>query len=130
MIAEAGRGAADHAPGVDALLQAGPGAEQACRLGIAVQNADAQRLGAVLAGQVLEKWGGFFGCQGRPWSDSQQSVSRASISAETKIEKEEKKGEKVLRSERYVGKVARSFTLAHDIDEAKAKASTPTACWN
>ena len=48
--------------------------------------------------------------------------NQVSISAETKVEKEEKKGEKVLRSERYVGKVARSFTLAHDIDEAKAQA--------
>ncbi|MHB1400870.1 MAG: Hsp20/alpha crystallin family protein [Thiobacillus sp.] len=48
--------------------------------------------------------------------------NQVSISAETKTEKEEKKDEKVLRSERYVGKVARSFTLAHDIDEAKAQA--------
>jgi HSP20 family protein len=48
--------------------------------------------------------------------------NQVSISAETKVEKEEKKGEKVLRSERYVGKVARSFTLAHDVDEAKAQA--------
>jgi HSP20 family protein len=48
--------------------------------------------------------------------------NQVSISAETKIEKEEKKGEKVLRSERYVGKVARSFTVAHDVDEAKAQA--------
>jgi HSP20 family protein len=48
--------------------------------------------------------------------------NQVSISAETKIEKEEKKGEKVLRSERYVGKVARSFTLAHDVDEAGAQA--------
>lgn len=48
--------------------------------------------------------------------------NQVSISAETKVEKEEKEGEKVLRSERYVGKVARSFTLAHDIDEAKAQA--------
>ena len=45
-----------------------------------------------------------------------------SLSAETKTEKEEKKGEKVLRSERYVGKVARSFTLAHEVDESKAQA--------
>ena len=28
----------------------------------------------------------------------------------------------MLRSERYDGKVARSFTLAHDVDEAKAQA--------
>jgi HSP20 family protein len=48
--------------------------------------------------------------------------NRVSISAETKVEKEEKEGEKVLRSERYVGKVARSFTLAQDVDEAKAQA--------
>jgi HSP20 family protein len=38
------------------------------------------------------------------------------------MEKEEKKGEKVLRSERYCGKVARSFTLMNDVDEAKATA--------
>lgn len=48
--------------------------------------------------------------------------NQVSISAETKTEKEEKKDEKVLRSERYVGKVARSFTLTHDIDETKAQA--------
>lgn len=48
--------------------------------------------------------------------------NQVSISAEMKMEKEEKKGEKVLRSERYCGKVARSFTLAHDVDEAKAQA--------
>lgn len=38
------------------------------------------------------------------------------------MEKEEKNGEKVLRSERYVGKVARSFTLTHEVDDAKAQA--------
>lgn len=48
--------------------------------------------------------------------------NQVSISAESKMEKEEKKGEKVLRSERYYGKVARSFTLAHDVDEAMAQA--------
>jgi HSP20 family protein len=48
--------------------------------------------------------------------------NRVSISAETKTEKEEKKGEKVLRSERYFGKVSRSFSLAQDVDEAKAQA--------
>ncbi len=48
--------------------------------------------------------------------------NQVSISAETRVEKEEKEGEKVLRSERYVGKVARSFTLAHEVDEAKAQA--------
>lgn len=45
-----------------------------------------------------------------------------SISAETKRESEQKEGEKVLRSERYYGKVYRSFNLAQDVDEAKAKA--------
>ena len=56
--------------------------------------------------------------------DIQVSIdgNRVSISAESKMEKEEKKGEKVLRSERYCGKVARSFTLLHDVDEAQAQA--------
>jgi HSP20 family protein len=48
--------------------------------------------------------------------------NQVSISAETRMEKEEKEGEKVLRSERYAGKVARSFTLGHDVDEAKSQA--------
>ncbi len=48
--------------------------------------------------------------------------NQVSISAESKMEEEEKKGEKVLRSERYYGKVARSFTLAHEVDDAKAQA--------
>lgn len=56
--------------------------------------------------------------------DIQVSIdgNRVSISAETRMEKEEKKGEKVLRTERYVGTVSRSFTLAHDVDEARAQA--------
>ena len=45
-----------------------------------------------------------------------------SISGEVQREKEEKKGETVLCSERYYGKQSRSFTLQHDIDEAKAEA--------
>ena len=45
-----------------------------------------------------------------------------SISAEVKQEKEVKDGERVLRSERYFGKVARSFQLAQDVDDAKAVA--------
>lgn len=44
------------------------------------------------------------------------------ISAETKRENEVKEGEKVIRSERYYGKVSRSFSLDADIDEANAKA--------
>lgn len=56
--------------------------------------------------------------------DIQVSIdgNRVSISTETKMEKEEKEGEKVLRSERYCGKVARSFTLANEVDEAQAQA--------
>jgi len=45
-----------------------------------------------------------------------------SISAEVKKEKEEKEGEKVLRSERYYGKVFRSFTLGQDVDDQAAQA--------
>lgn len=45
-----------------------------------------------------------------------------SISGEVKKEKEEKKGEEVIRSERYFGKVERSFTLPQEVDEAKVSA--------
>jgi len=45
-----------------------------------------------------------------------------SISAEVKQEKEEKKGERVIRSERYYGSVSRSFSLPHDVDDSKAQA--------
>lgn len=45
-----------------------------------------------------------------------------SISAERKQEKEVKEGERVLRSERYFGKVSRSFQLGQDIDENAANA--------
>ena len=45
-----------------------------------------------------------------------------SISAERKQEKEVKEGERVLRSERYFGKVSRSFQLGQEIDEAKSAA--------
>jgi HSP20 family protein len=48
--------------------------------------------------------------------------NQVSISAETKQEKEVKEGERVLRSERYFGKVSRSFQLEHDIDDSKAEA--------
>ena len=56
--------------------------------------------------------------------DIQVSVdgNQVMISAESKMEKEEKEGEKVLRSERYAGKVSRSFTLPNDVDEAGADA--------
>jgi HSP20 family protein len=45
-----------------------------------------------------------------------------SISAEVKKEKEEKKGGSVIRSERYFGKVSRSFTLANEVDADKVQA--------
>lgn len=45
-----------------------------------------------------------------------------SISAEVRSEKEEKKDDKVLRSERYYGKVSRSFSLGQDVDEATSQA--------
>lgn len=48
--------------------------------------------------------------------------SVVSISAERKQEKEVKEGERILRTERYFGKVARSFDLGTDIDEAAAVA--------
>lgn len=48
--------------------------------------------------------------------------NQVSISAEIKREKEDKQGEKVLRSERYYGKVARAFTLAQDVDPEGASA--------
>jgi HSP20 family protein len=45
------------------------------------------------------------------------------IDAEVKRESETKgNGDKVLRSERYYGTVSRSFSLADDVDEAKAQA--------
>jgi len=48
--------------------------------------------------------------------------NQVSISAEVKSEKEEKKGESIVRSERYYGKQYRSFSLAHDIDQTGAEA--------
>lgn len=44
------------------------------------------------------------------------------ISAEVKNEKEVKEGGKVLRSERYYGRVSRSFSLGHEVDESAAEA--------
>lgn len=48
--------------------------------------------------------------------------NQVAISAEVKSEKDVKEGEKVLRSERYYGKVSRSFTLPLDVDEGSAQA--------
>ena len=56
--------------------------------------------------------------------DIQVSIdgNQVSISAEVKRDKDEKQGEKVLRTERYYGKVYRSFTLGQDVDQDKASA--------
>ncbi|HEY7758306.1 MAG TPA: Hsp20/alpha crystallin family protein [Burkholderiales bacterium] len=48
--------------------------------------------------------------------------NQVSISAEVKREKEEKQGEKVLRTERFYGKVYRAFSLAQDVDQDGARA--------
>lgn len=56
--------------------------------------------------------------------DIQVSVdgNQVAISAEVKRQKEEKQGEKTLRTERYYGKVYRSFALSQDVDQDKAQA--------
>ena len=46
-----------------------------------------------------------------------------SISAEVKNTREQKQGEKVIRSERYYGTVSRSFTLGTEVDEAQCNAA-------
>ena len=48
--------------------------------------------------------------------------SLVTVSGEVKKEKEEKKGDQVIRSERYFGKVERTFSLPQDVDEAKVEA--------
>lgn len=45
-----------------------------------------------------------------------------SISAERKEEKEVKEGDRVLRRERYFGKVSRSFQLAQEIEDSQVVA--------
>jgi len=52
--------------------------------------------------------------------------NQVAITAEVKNHREEnqgeKQGEKVLRSERYYGKVHRAFSLAQEVDEAASEA--------
>ncbi|MDP1788305.1 Hsp20/alpha crystallin family protein, partial [Nitrosomonas sp.] len=48
--------------------------------------------------------------------------NRVSINAETKKEKEEKEGERVICRECYQGSSYRSFTLDSDVDEANSSA--------
>lgn len=45
-----------------------------------------------------------------------------SISAEVKQDNETREGDRILRSERYYGKVSRSFQLEQDLDDARANA--------
>ena len=45
-----------------------------------------------------------------------------SISAERKARQDHKDGERVLRTERYYGKVQRSFQLGQDVDDSAASA--------
>lgn len=47
---------------------------------------------------------------------------QVTVSGEVKKESEQKKGEEVIRSERYYGKVSRSFTLPQEVDEDKVVA--------
>lgn len=49
-------------------------------------------------------------------------TNRVQISAEIRKEREEKEGEKLIRSERYIGKVSRGFSLAQEVDEKQASA--------
>ena len=53
-----------------------------------------------------------------------------SISAERREEKDVKEGERVLRTERYFGKVSRSFQLAQESTKRRWPPNTPTACLN
>ena len=48
--------------------------------------------------------------------------NQVEISAEVKKETQVAEGEKVLRSERFFGKVARVFTLAQDVDQDTSEA--------
>ena len=48
--------------------------------------------------------------------------NQVAITAEVKHNHEDKQGEKLLRSERYHGKVYRAFSLAQDVDESSAQA--------
>lgn len=47
---------------------------------------------------------------------------QVTLSAETSQERDTQNGERVLHSERYFGKVARTFRLAAEIDESRSQA--------
>lgn len=48
--------------------------------------------------------------------------NQVSLTAEVKKQSEEKEGSRVIRSERYYGSVARSFTLNETVDQSAAQA--------
>ena len=48
--------------------------------------------------------------------------NEVSVLAELKHEKDVRKDDTVLRSERYFGKMQRAFTLGHEVDEVNAQA--------
>ncbi|HEU5283089.1 MAG TPA: Hsp20/alpha crystallin family protein [Burkholderiales bacterium] len=92
-------------------VEAGAGAESGMRIKMDVREDDkAYLVHAEVPGVKKE--------------DIQVSIdgNQVSISAEIKREKEEKQGEKVLRTERYCGKVYRAFTLGQDVDQDAARA--------
>lgn len=49
--------------------------------------------------------------------------NKVSLEAEVKRNGETRDGEKILRTERYYGKVSRSFTLGNEVDDAAAEAN-------
>ena len=61
---------------------------------------------------------------GVPKEDIQVSIEGNVVSLRAEVRQHDQKteGEKVLRSERYFGSVARSFQLPADVDAAQAKA--------
>lgn len=54
--------------------------------------------------------------------DVQVEGNVVTISAESRQVREEKEGERLIRSERYVGSSSRSFSLGMDVDDAAATA--------
>ena len=61
---------------------------------------------------------------GVPKEDIQVSIDGAVVTLRAEVQQhdEKKDGEKLLRSERYFGAVARSFQLPMEVDAAKARA--------
>jgi len=66
----------------------------------------------------------------RKTSRSTSDGDQVSITAESRAERDEKDGERVLHSERYFGTVSRAFRLSQEIDDAAPAPSTRTACSN